>query len=131
MRTLRYKYMRRFDQQHPGRVLANLDDGLTKDVVLEAGWADVDPPTEALYDLWLDPSEGTNRIDDPALQPVLADLKSRLHRWMVETSDPLLAGPISPPDGTFHNTVDQRSPNEPTVPPTGRSRTLTRRSRNS
>ena len=62
--------MRRYDDQHPGRVLANLDDSLTKDVLLAAGWADVDPPWEALFDLWLDPSEGNNRIDDPALAGV-------------------------------------------------------------
>ena len=67
VRTARHKYVRRFDAHHPGRVLANLDDGLTKDVMLRSGWAEVDPPTESLYDLWLDPSEGTNRIDDPEL----------------------------------------------------------------
>ncbi len=44
VRTRRYKYMRRDDEQHPGRVLANLDDSLTKDVLLAAGWADVPPP---------------------------------------------------------------------------------------
>ena len=37
IRTARYKYMRRFDDEHPGRVLANVDDGLTKDVLLAAG----------------------------------------------------------------------------------------------
>ena len=30
--------------RHPGRVLANVDDGPTKDVMLRFGWADVDPP---------------------------------------------------------------------------------------
>jgi N-sulfoglucosamine sulfohydrolase len=59
VRTSRYKYMRRYDEQHPGRVLANLDDSLTKDVLLAAGWAEVPPPWEALFDLWIDPSEGT------------------------------------------------------------------------
>jgi hypothetical protein len=34
---------------------------------------------EALYDVWLDPSEGMNRIEDPALAGVLSDLKERLH----------------------------------------------------
>ena len=43
VRTSRYKYMRRYDEQHPGRVLANLDDSLTKDALLAAGWADVPP----------------------------------------------------------------------------------------
>ena len=70
VRTQRYKYMRRYNDQHPGRVLANVDDSLTKDVLLAAGWADVDPPWEALFDLWLDPAEGTNRVDDPALAGV-------------------------------------------------------------
>jgi N-sulfoglucosamine sulfohydrolase len=38
IRTDCYKYMRRFDTEHPGRVLPNLDDGPTKDVLLAAGW---------------------------------------------------------------------------------------------
>jgi arylsulfatase A-like enzyme len=130
VRTARYKYMRRYDTDHPGRVPANLDDSLTKDMLLAAGWADVDPPTEALFDLWLDPSEGMNRIDDPALAEVLADLRTRLHEWMVRTGDPLLDGPVAPAEGTVVNTVDQISPADPTTPPTARSRTLTHRARN-
>ena len=30
VRTARYKYMRRYDDQHPGKVLANLDDSPTR-----------------------------------------------------------------------------------------------------
>ena len=115
VRTDRYKYMRRFDDDHRGRVLANLDDGPTKDVVLAAGLADLDPPVEALYDLWLDPAEGTNRVDDPRLADVLADLRGRLRDWMERTDDPLLRGPVAPAPGTETNTVDQVSPNEPTT----------------
>jgi arylsulfatase A-like enzyme len=129
VRTSRYKYMRRFDETHPGRVLANTDDGQTKDVMLAAGWDQVLPPVEALYDLWLDPTEGDNRIDDPALEKVLADLRNRLHDWMVRTDDPLLDGPVPPSEGTFTNTVGQLSPSEPTTPPTTHSATLTRRPR--
>ena len=130
VRTTRYKYMRRYDDQHPGKVLANLDDSLTKDVLLEAGWGDVDPPREALFDLWLDPSEGTNRIDDPALTEVTEDLRGRLHDWMVRTEDPLLDGPVPPAEGTVVNTVDQVSASDPTTPPSANSLTLSRRSRN-
>lgn len=129
VRTSRYKYMRRFDEEHPGRVLANADDGLTKDVLLAAGWGEVDPPVEALYDVVLDPGEGRNRIDDPALAPVLADLRGRLQDWMVRTGDPLLDGPVAPAEGTVYNTVDQVSANEPTTPPTTFSLTHTRRAR--
>ncbi len=130
VRTSRYKFMRRYDDTHPGRVLANVDDSLTKDVLLAAGWADVDPPWEALFDLWLDPSEGNNRIDDPTLAGIAKDLRERLHDWMVGTGDPLIDGPVGPAEGTIVNTVDQVSANDPTTPPSIRSLTLSRRPRN-
>jgi N-sulfoglucosamine sulfohydrolase len=130
VRTARYKYVKRYDETHPGRVLANVDDSPTKDVMLGAGWAEVDPPRESLYDLWLDPTEGTNRIENPALAGVLADLKGRLHEWMVRTEDPLLDGAVPPAEGTVSNTVDQVSPADPTTPPTTHSLTLTHRVRN-
>src|ERR1700677_1305899 len=106
--------MRRYDEGHPGRVLANLDDSLTKEVLLEAGWADVAPPWEALFDLWLDPSEGNNRINDEPLSGVAEDLRERLNDWMVRTSAPLAQGPVPPGEGTFYNTVEQVSASDPT-----------------
>ncbi len=115
VRTSRYKYARHFDRSRAGRIRANVDDGLTKDVVLEAGWADIDTPAEALYDLWLDPAEGTNRIADPRLADVADELRRRLHDWMVRTEDPLLDGFVPPGPGTVFNTADQRSAEEPTV----------------
>ena len=115
VRTGRYKYARFFDRSRAGRIRANVDDGLTKDVVLEAGWADIDTPDEALYDLWLDPAEGTNRIADPRLADIADELRRRLHDWMVRTDDPLLDGSVPPGPGTVFNTADQRSAEEPTV----------------
>jgi N-sulfoglucosamine sulfohydrolase len=129
VRTERYKYIRRFDDTNQHRVLANVDDSPTKDVMVSAGWAELDPPREALFDLQLDPGEGTNRIDDPSLEKVLDDLRTRLHDWMERTEDPLLAGPVAPAPGTFYNTIDQLSPSDPTIPPTDHSYTLTRRPR--
>jgi N-sulfoglucosamine sulfohydrolase len=130
VRTQRYKYMRRYNDQHPGRVLANLDDSMTKDVLLAAGWAEVDPPWEALFDLSLDPSEGNNRINDPTMAEVVEDLRIRLRDWMLRTEDPLLDGPVAPAEGTVLNTVDQVSASDPTSPPSIRSLTLSRRARN-
>lgn len=129
VRTARHKYVRRFDDDHPGRVLANVDDGLTKDLLLAAGWGDEIPPAEALYDLVLDPTEAANRIDDPALAEVLADLRGRLRDWMERTDDPLLAGPVPAPPGAVLNAVDQISPDEPTTPLTTHSTTNSRRRR--
>ncbi|MET0420551.1 MAG: sulfatase [Acidimicrobiia bacterium] len=129
VRTKRYKYARRFDSDHPSVVLANVDDGPTKEALLAAGWADVVPPAEALYDLWLDPAEGNNRIEDPALREVRVDLEARLQDWMVKTDDPLLDGPVPPPAGAVINTVDQRSADDPTTPESTHSLTHTHRVR--
>jgi arylsulfatase A-like enzyme len=131
VRTLRYKYMKRFDNTHPGRVLANLDDGATKDLLLAAGWGETIPDKEALYDTRLDPFEGDNLIDDPRHAELLADLRGRLQAWMERTDDPLLKGPVPPAPGTVINSVDQISADEETTPPTERSETHTRRVRGS
>ena len=79
--------------------------------------------------LWLDPSEGNNRIDDPALAGVTENLRGRLHDWMVRTGDPLLDGPVPPAEGTVVNTVDQVSASDPTTPPSARSLTHSGRPR--
>ena len=42
---------------------------------------------DELYDLDSDPQEMTNRIDDPALSGVLAQMRNLLMRWMIETAD--------------------------------------------
>jgi arylsulfatase A-like enzyme len=43
--------------------------------------------TDELYDLRDDPGELNNRIHDPALAPVLAELKERLLTFFLETAD--------------------------------------------
>ncbi len=43
--------------------------------------------TDELYDLVSDPGELVNRIDDPALSDVLAELRERMLTWFVETCD--------------------------------------------
>ena len=42
---------------------------------------------DELYDLRNDPAESDNRIDDPVLRDVLAQLKERLLTFYLETSD--------------------------------------------
>ena len=113
VRTPRHKYIRRYgDRALP--VLANTDDGPSKDLLLELGWGERPIPFEQLYDLALDPNEAANLIDDPAYAGVRQDLTARLDRWMHDTRDPLLDGPIAPPPGAEINLPDQISPSEPT-----------------
>ena len=113
IRTRRWKYIRRFDDRRTP-VVVNTDDGPAKNAWLAAGWAERAVPPEELYDLVLDPAEGENLIDRDEHAAVARDLRARLLRWMAETGDPLLDGPVDPPPGAEYNEQDQISPREPT-----------------
>jgi N-sulfoglucosamine sulfohydrolase len=112
VRTERWKYIRRFDD-YPQPILANIDDGGSKEVLVAAGWGDRVVPREQLFDLVLDPAEGNNLIEDASCTGVLEELRGRLDEWMRETEDPLLEGPIPPPPGAVVNEPWQVSPDDP------------------
>lgn len=114
IRTRRWKYIRRFDaRSHP--ILPNCDDSLSKDVWLKLGWRRQIPAAEQLYDLAFDPNETCNLAFEPAAAAVLAELGMRLERWMRETDDPLLDGPVPAPHGVEINDPEGLSPREPTI----------------
>lgn len=114
VRTARYKYIRRWGEKHTP-VLANTDDGLSKDLLLRYGWDQHEIPREELFDLVFDPNEANNLASDPSHQSALGELRERLERWMRETDDPLLAGRVDPPPGVELNGSDQRSSTEQTT----------------
>jgi arylsulfatase A-like enzyme len=112
IRTKRWKYIRRFgDRELP--VLANVDDGPTKDLFIAEGWGGRPLPREALYDLLFDPAESHNLADEPSHLGVLAELQGRLEAWMRETDDPLLEGDVEPPPGATVNDPDALSASDP------------------
>jgi N-sulfoglucosamine sulfohydrolase len=113
IRTRRWKYVRRFGDRHIP-VLVNTDDSPSKELWLRNGWRNRPVAPEHLYDLFFDPAELHNLIDDKSCAPVVADLRERLERWMVDTGDPLLDGPVPPPPGAEFNDADQVSAGEPT-----------------
>jgi arylsulfatase A-like enzyme len=115
VRTHRYKYIRRFDDEHPTPVLANTDDGPSKDLLLANGWAQREIPQEQLYDLLFDPNEANNLAEDPRHAGILEEMRGRLKKWMYETKDPILDGPVPAPTGAELNTRDQLSANDPTA----------------
>ena len=111
----RYKYIRRFDNEHPTLVLANTDDGPSKDFLLANGWAGHEVPQEQLYDLLFDPNEAHNLVenlntprrsggDARAAQKV--DVRDRI-------LDPRRPRPL--PQGAELNTRDQLSADDPTA----------------
>jgi len=112
IRTKRYKLIRRFGDRHEP-VLANVDDSPAKELLVAAGWGRRPRPREELHDLLLDPGEQHNLANDPELGPVREDLERRLHEWMAATDDPLLHGPMAPPDGALVDDPAALSPNAP------------------
>ena len=122
IRTQRWKYIRRFgDRETP--VLANVDDGPSKDLLIESGWADRPLPREELHDLLFDPMEAHDLAAEPAHAAVLEELRGRLEAWMRETDDPLLDGDVPAPEGAILNGADQRSAAEaPALEPEGAAR---------
>ncbi len=114
VRTRRWKYIRRFDgRTRP--VLPNCDDSPSKDLWLAHGWRERPVAEEQLYDLIFDPVETNNLAADPAHKQVLEEMRARLERWMNETDDPLLAGPVPAPKGARANDPDGISPREPAM----------------
>jgi N-sulfoglucosamine sulfohydrolase len=112
IRTERWKYIRRFGERTLP-VLPNTDDSPSKDLWLRHGFGERPIAAEQLYDLLFDPNEAANLAADPAYAEVRADLADRLERWMRDTRDPLLDGPVTPPPGVELNDPEQRSALEP------------------
>lgn len=96
IRTSRYKYIRNFETAFQVEVPGDIQAG----AIFRADpsrYAGDTHPTVELFDLADDPLERVNRAGEPELAAVERDLDQRLWRWMDETADPLLAGPVPSP----------------------------------
>ncbi|MDR2094588.1 MAG: sulfatase, partial [Treponema sp.] len=107
VRTDRYKLIRHYDF-HNKLPPSNIDNGLSKRFMMEAGIFSRTVPREQLFDLWLDPVERENMVDNPAYETVYRDLSQRLLNWMEDTADPLLQYPyrVPYPHGAKVNTFE-------------------------
>ncbi len=109
VRTSSHRLVQRFDND-PLPVPANVDDSASKSALLDAGWLQHHRRSVELYDLKLDPQETENRIDDPALATLRSELEQRLEKWMRDTDDPLLSGPVPAPNSAIVDPRDRISP---------------------
>ena len=79
--------------------MPNCDPSESKTLWVDNGWPDLPQPADMLYDLIFDPNETNNLIGNPGMEAVLANLRARLDKWMRDTNDPLLEGPLELPPG--------------------------------
>lgn len=94
VRTERYKYIRHFDEEWLKVNLANIDESQPKDFLIDHGLRDITKPVEGLYDLYFDPNEASNLVDDHKYAEILDGLRATLKEYMLSTNDPLLQGHI-------------------------------------
>jgi arylsulfatase A-like enzyme len=105
VRTLRYKYIRRFTERERPFVV-HCDGSPSKDLFMRHGWKQRVVLREQLYDLLYDPNEAANIAAQPASSEVLEDMKTRLNDWMKVSDDPLLKGPVVPPPEAIQSDPD-------------------------
>jgi len=112
-RTRRYKYIRHFTDYNM-TITANMDDGYSKQFLI----SDADlterkaPAMEMLFDLYYDPLENANLINDPDKAEIAAEMRERLDSWMDRTNDPLLTGAVPKPEGAKVNVQDCLHPSD-------------------
>lgn len=112
VRTLRYKYIRRFDDDFTTTVMPNCDDSISKTHWANYEWAKHNVPKEQLYDLEFDSNEMSNLVNRDDMQEILEQMRKRLDDWMVRTDDPLLKGPVKVPSGGKNTPRDRYSPGD-------------------
>ncbi|MGH2559547.1 MAG: sulfatase/phosphatase domain-containing protein [Thermomicrobiales bacterium] len=96
VRTDRHKYIRNFESAFLVEVPGDVQLGPIYRAELQPYVSNTHPPVE-FYDLDADPLEQTNLAGQPAVADIERDLDARLWRWMEETGDPLLEGPVPLP----------------------------------
>jgi N-sulfoglucosamine sulfohydrolase len=111
VRTERYKLIKFYDNHHR-HVMANIDDSLSKEFLLNHDLLEQHREPEMLYDLYFDPTERNNLVNDDNYIEIYKGLSDRLDRWMKETADPLLAGKVIKPEDAVVNTLSCISPEE-------------------
>ena len=96
VRTSRHKYIRNFETAFAVEVPGDIQAGATFRANPSLYSRDR-PSVVELYDLESDPLEQHNLAGAPKLRDVERELSARLWRWMRETDDPLLQGPVASP----------------------------------
>lgn len=109
VRTKRYKYIRRYDD-YDRCVPANLDNGKSKEFLMKHGLMEKRYDREELYDLYLDPEERQNVIDQENYQDIRMQMAGMLADHQRETDDFMGIRPVPRPDNLILNKRSCMSP---------------------
>jgi arylsulfatase A-like enzyme len=96
IRTRRHKYIRNFETAFAVEVPGDVQQG----PIFRANasrYSTDRPNVVELYDLEADPLEEHNLAGSPGVIAIEEELSAELGRWMRETEDPLLLGPVASP----------------------------------
>lgn len=93
IRTKRYKYIKYF-AKYPKYNLSNIDQSVSKDFLINNGLKQQLKEHELLYDLYFDPNEKNNLINNLNYQDIKQELTDKLYKNMQQTNDPLLNGQL-------------------------------------
>ena len=107
IRTDRHKYIRNFETTFLVEGAGDIQLGPLYRTELQRYVSTTHPEVE-LYDLDADPLEQRNLAGQPEVAEVERELDVRLWRWMEETDDPLLHGPVSSP--AYRRAISSRPP---------------------
>ena len=90
IRTDRYKYIEYYDNDWKQYNLANCDESVIKQALVEGGIMNRQKAGEQLYDLLFDPNEMENLNSHPDYATIKNELAGRLKAWREETGDHIM-----------------------------------------
>jgi arylsulfatase A-like enzyme len=111
IRTKRYKLIKKFDD-YKKVMPSNIDDSSPKNLIMDSGYLETEVCEEMLFDLYLDPTERVNQVNNIRYKEIYQELSKKLNENMIKTNDPLLKGSIPLPKGAITLPQSALSPNE-------------------
>jgi len=106
VRTKRYKYIKYYDETWNKVNLSNMDESVPKDFFMNNGLKEKVKYREGLFDLYYDPTERNNLVEDSKYKEVLEKLRKVLLEKQVKTDDPILKGALEIKKGYKVNKVE-------------------------
>jgi len=106
IRNKRYKYIKYYDKNYNKFNYSNIDNSNPKDLLIDNGLLEKNKDIEQFYDLYFDPMEKNNLINDPKYKKIIDIMKSHLKNWQEIKNDPILKGGMSYPEDGKVNKKD-------------------------